>query len=47
MNLAILYGLGAGVPQSDAKAVELYELAATQGDVHGQYYLGKYLGVIF
>jgi len=39
-DLAVLYDKGQGVPQSDEKARQWYELAAGQGEPRAQYNLG-------
>lgn len=39
-DLGLLYKAGAGVPQSDAKALELFKQAAAQNDAEAMYHLG-------
>lgn len=39
--LGLLYLIGEGVPQDDAKAIQWYEKSANQGDVKAQNFLGK------
>lgn len=47
VDLGVMYGLGQGVPQSDAEAIKWYRLAAEQGNARGQtnlawkYYQGQ------
>ncbi len=39
--LAVAYRRGCGVPRDDAKAMDLFKLAAAQGEVHSHDWLGN------